>query len=75
MSHRYPQEMYLSYARSIHLEVERRVRGKEQMTPSEFGNICRWETDRAMKRMIAVTGTVKRAAVSEEDADLCSNNH
>ena len=58
----YPVEVYTSYARSIGLAIERRVRDEPPKRPAEFWRICAAEIDVARWRMRNVTGQIRKAA-------------
>lgn len=56
----YPAEMYISYAKSIGLAIERRCMDYPPKRPHDFRRICEQEVDRAMTRMRTVSGTVRQ---------------
>lgn len=62
MSYDYPSDMYRSYTKSILLEVERRLDDRGSTSPYVFSKIIRAETDKAMRRMIQITGTLRRVS-------------
>lgn len=71
MSYQYPQDMYRNYAKSIYLEVDKKLGEVEAMSPSGFAALYRFEVTKAMKRMIQVTGTLRRVS---ECPDLQPNS-
>ena len=52
----YGPETYLSYIKSIALEVERRVRNQTPASPVEFWRIFDEEIDRGFNRMKTTSG-------------------
>ena len=54
----YPVDVYINYARSMFLEVERRVIENPPRRPAEFWRIVEQERDRARARLRLVQATV-----------------
>ena len=63
----YPPQVYISYAKSIGLAIERRVMSYPPRRPSDFWRICQQEVDVARWRMRNVSGQVRKAGASETD--------
>lgn len=63
----YSADVYLSYAKSIGLAIERRVMNSCPRRPAEFWRICTEEIDVARWRMRNVTGEIRKAAVTKPD--------
>ena len=57
----YPADLYISYAKSIGLAIERRVMDNPPRRPAEFWRVCQDELDAARWRMRNVTGTIWKA--------------
>ena len=60
-------DVYLSYAKSIGLAIERRVMSNPPRRPAEFWRICSDEIDVARWRMRHVTGQVRKARTTKPD--------
>ena len=56
----YPVEVYISYAKSIGLAIERRCRDNPPRRPANFWRICLEEVDVARWRMRNVTGQIRK---------------
>ena len=63
----YPVDVYLSYAKSIGLAIERRVMSNPPRRPAEFWRICEAEIDVARWRMRNVTGQIRQARSAKTD--------
>lgn len=56
----YPEGMYLAYAKSIGLGIERRVMDNPPKRPAEFWRMCTAEIDTARWRMRMVNQSIKK---------------
>lgn len=56
----YPEGMYLAYAKSIGLGIERRVMDNPPQRPAEFWRMCTAEIDTARWRMRTVNQTIRK---------------
>ena len=65
----YPAEMYINYAKSIGLAIERRCMDYPPRRPADFARICRQEVDRAMTRIRTVSGTVRQMHLNKSLSD------
>ena len=63
----YPVDVYLSYAKSIGLAIERRVMSNPPRRPADFWRICQAEIDVARWRMRNVTGQISKAGSTQAD--------
>ena len=63
----YPLEVYVSYAKSIGLAIERRCRDNPPRRPAEFWRICLDEVDVARWRMRNVTGQIRKIGSTKSD--------
>ena len=63
----YSADVYLSYAKSIGLAIERRVMNSTPRRPAEFWRICEDEINVARWRMRNVTGEIRKAAIAKPD--------
>ena len=63
----YSADVYLSYAKSIGLAIERRVMSNPPRRPAEFWRICTEEIDVARWRMRNVSGEIRKAAAAKPD--------
>ena len=63
----YPVDVYISYAKSIGLAIERRVMDSPPRRPAEFWRICGDEVDTARWRMRHVTGQIRKLASAKAD--------
>ena len=63
----YPVDMYLSYAKSIGLAIERRVMDNPPRRPAEFWRMCTDEIDVARWRMRKISGQIRQAGATETD--------
>ena len=61
----YSADVYISYAKSIGLAIERRVMNSTPRRPAEFWRICSEEIDVARWRMRNVTGQIRKAAATK----------
>ena len=68
----YPKEMYINYAKSIGLAIERRCMDWPPRRPADFRRICEQEVNRAMDRIRTVSGTVRQMHLnkSQQDPDI-----
>ena len=68
----YPLQMYLSYANSIGLAIERRCKDYPPRRPADFGRICHQEVNLALHRMRTVSGTMRQMAINrrEQNPDI-----
>ena len=60
-------DIYVSYAKSIGLAIERRVIDNPPRRPAEFWRMCTDEIDVARWRMRHVTGTFKKLKTVKPD--------
>ena len=63
----FPVDVYLNYAKSIGLAIERRVLEEPPRRPAEFWRICQSEVNVARWRMRHVTGQVRKARTTKPD--------
>ena len=63
----YPADVYISYARSIGLAIERRVADMPPRRPADFWQICFKEIDVARWRMRNVTGQIRKVSSAKTD--------
>ena len=63
----YPAEVYISYAKSIGIAIERRIMDYPPKRPSDFWRICRQEVDVARWRMRNVSGQIRELGSSKSD--------
>ena len=57
----YPIEVYINYAKSIGVGIERRVISNPPRRPADFWRMCSHEIDVARWRMRHVTGEIRKA--------------
>lgn len=57
----YPEGVYIAYAKSIGLGIERRVMDCPPGRPAEFWRMCAAEIDSARWRMRNVNGQIRKA--------------
>lgn len=62
----YPPDMYINYAKSIGLAIERRCMDYPPKRPADFKRIAHQEVNRAMERMRLVSGTVRQMVLNRE---------
>lgn len=74
MSYDYPQDMYRNYAKSIYLEVEKKLEDTETLNPHQFAHLYKFEINKAMKRMIQITGTLRRVSGESTDQQTSPSN-
>ena len=63
----YSADVYISYAKSIGLGIERRVMNSPPRRPADFWRMCTEEIDVARWRMRNVTGQIRKAASAKAD--------
>ena len=63
----YSADVYLSYAKSIGLAIERRVMSNTPRRPAEFWRICTEEIDVARWRMRNVSGEIRKAGAAKSN--------
>ena len=63
----YPREMYVNYAKSIGLGIERRVMNEPPRRPAEFWQMVFAEVDVARWRMRHASGDIRKAATVKTD--------
>lgn len=63
----YSVDVYLNYAKSIGLAIERRCMDTPPRRPADFWRICTQEIDSARWRMRKVSGQVRKLAATETD--------
>ena len=63
----YPPDVYVNYARSIGLAIERRVIDSPPRRPADFWRICNSEIDVARWRMRNVTGQIRKVGTAKSD--------
>lgn len=63
----YSPDVYISYAKSIGLGIERRVMNSPPRRPADFWRMCTEEIDVARWRMRNVTGQIRKAASAKAD--------
>lgn len=63
----YPEAMYISYAKSIGLGIERRVMNSPPRRAADFWRMCADEIDVARWRMRNVSGEIRKAASAKAD--------
>jgi len=61
----YSSEMYIAYAKSIGLAIERRVMDSPPRRPAEFWRICSDEINVARWRMRNVSGQIRKLGTRE----------
>ena len=62
----FPPDMYISYAKSIGLAIERRVMNNPPRRPAEFWRICADEIDAARWRMSNVSGQIRKLGSTQQ---------
>lgn len=63
----YPVDVYVSYAKSIGLAIERRVIANPPRRPAEFWRICGDEIDNARWRMRKLSRQIRKVGATEPD--------
>ena len=63
----YPVDVYISYAKSIGLAIERRCMDNPPRRPADFWRICNQEIDIARWRMRRVSGQIRQMAATKPE--------